>query len=137
MWFHNHGRPSSRPTKSDLRLSQNEKRKLAPVQAYCAYAWDEGLRDTVITRWEEQKLIHVSADDDDPVADSIETPSSGSHIPIDFKLKVAREIYNSLSPEEKKRINDRREEDRKKMYRTISEITSVEERDKKLLEHKK
>ena len=79
----------------------------------------------------------MSADDDDPVADSIETPSSGSHIPIDFKLKVAREIYNSLSPEEKKRINDRREEDRKKMYRTISEITSVEERDKKLLEHKK
>jgi hypothetical protein len=79
----------------------------------------------------------VSADDDDPAADSIETPGPGSHIPIDFKLKIAREVYNSLSAEEKKQINDRREEEWKKTHRKIPEITSIEEREKKLLEHKK
>ena len=79
----------------------------------------------------------MSADDEDPAADSIGSPGSGSHIPINFKLQVAREVYNSLSAAEKKDIDDRREEERKKMYRTILEIKSVKERDEKLLTHKK
>jgi hypothetical protein len=135
-WFHNRGRVGSKSAKSDLRLTQNEKRKLAPAQAYCAYAWDTGLRDTVIARWEEQKQTYMSADEDDPTADSIEMPGSGSHIPIDFKLKIAKEVYNSLSAEDKKVVDDRREDERKKMYRTIPEITDAEERRNKLLMHK-
>jgi len=75
--------------------------------------------------------------DDDSAADSIESSGSCSHIPINFKLKIAREAYNSLSKEEKQKINNRREEEWKKMYRTIPEITSVEEREKKLLAHQK
>jgi len=75
-------------------------------------------------------------DDDDPTADSIETPGSGSHIPIDFKLKVAKEAYNALSPEQRKQVDDRREKERKKLYRSIPEITDIEERDRKLLLHR-
>ena len=74
-------------------------------------------------------------DDDDPTADSIETPGSGSHIPIDFKLKVAKEAYNELTPEQRKQVNTRREEERKKLYRPIPEITDIKERDRKLLLH--
>ena len=136
-WFHNRGRLGSKSGKSDLQLNQNEKRKLAPAQAYCTYAWSSGLRDVVIARWEEQKLTHMSADEDDPTADLIETPDSGPHIPIDFKLKIAKEVYNSLSVEERKKVDNRHEEDRKRMYRSIPDIASAKERNKKLLKHKK
>ena len=76
------------------------------------------------------------ADGDDPTADSIDTPGSASHIPIDFKLKIAKEIYESLGADEKKRVDDRREEDRQKMYRAIPKIENIEERNQKLLMHK-
>lgn len=78
----------------------------------------------------------MPTEDDDPATDSID-PSGCSHIPINFKLKIAREVYNSLSKEERKKIDHRREEEWKKMHRSIPEITGVEERDKKLLEHQK
>ena len=107
------------------------------MQAYCSYAWDKGLREIVIKRWEEQKLSHMSTDDDDPTADVIGTPGSGSHIPINFKIKIAKEQYNLLNQVQKKAIDDRREEEREKMYRSIPEIKDVEERDKKLLIHQR
>ena len=76
------------------------------------------------------------ADDDDPSPESTETSESASHVPIDFKLKVAKEVYDSLSPKSKKKVDDRREKDRKEQYRPILEITDIEERDKKLALHK-
>ena len=79
----------------------------------------------------------MSADDDDPPVDSTGLPSPGSHIPIDFKLKIAKEVYNGLSSEEKALVETRREEERKKLYRSVPDITDTEERDKKLLMHKK
>lgn len=106
---------------------------LAPVQAYCAYAWESGLREVVISRWEKDKLSHMSTDEDDPTPGSVTGPAS--HIPINFKLKIAKEIYNKLTDEEKKEINTRREDERKKLYRTIPEINDPEEREKKLLMH--
>lgn len=120
-----------------MRLNQAEKRKLAPLQAYCSYAWDKGLREIVIEEWEKAKSSHMSTDDDDPAADSIETPSSGSHIPISFKLQVAKSQYAKLTPAQKKEIDARREGDQKKMYRSIPEISNAQERTEKLLFHKK
>ena len=79
----------------------------------------------------------MSADDDEPPVDSTRSPSPGSHIPIDFKLKIAKEVYNGLSSEEKALVETRREEERKKLYRSIPNITNTEERDKKLLMHQK
>ena len=79
----------------------------------------------------------MSADKDDPPADSVKSSVAGSHIPIDFKLKIAKEVYNSLSLAEKDLIDQRREEERSKLYRPVLEITSAEERDKKLLTHQK
>ena len=134
MWYHNQACPNSRAAKSDLRLSQNEKRKLAPAQAYCAYAWDSGLREIVIARWAEQKQSHMSSDEDNPVPGSVEP---GASIPINFKLKIAREVYNLLSTKEKKLVDDRRQEDWSKLYRSIVDISDVEERVKKLTLHKK
>ena len=75
------------------------------------------------------------ADEDDPAASAEIT--SASQIPLDFKLKVAKDVYNSLTPAQKDQVNNRREEDRKKLYRSIPEIEDGGERNKKLLLHKK
>ena len=123
--------------KSDLRLNQAEKRKLAPLQAYCSYAWDKGLREIVIEEWEKSKSSHMSTDDDDPATDSIATPSSGSHIPINFKLKIAKIQYNKLDTAQKKLVDAQRDAEQKKMYRLVPEIKDAEERAKKLQIHKK
>lgn len=76
----------------------------------------------------------MSSDEDDPVPGSV---GPGASIPINFKLKIAKEVYNSLSVEEKKQVDDRRQEDRMKLYRSIADIPDVGEREKKLCEHKK
>ena len=108
-----------------MKLNQNEKRKLAPAQAYCTYAWESGLRDIVLARWEERRS---TSDEDDPTT---------SLIPIDFKLKIAKEVYKSLDPEEKKAVDAHRERDRKQLYMLVQDIQDVEERDKKLAMHQK
>lgn len=77
----------------------------------------------------------MSADEDDPAANSAETPGPDSHIPIDFKLKIAKEAYEELTPEQKKQIIDRRDDEWKKLYRGIPDIPDAEERDAKLLLH--
>lgn len=134
-WFHNRARPNARTTKSDLRLNKGEKRKLGPAQAYCTYAWESSLKAIVIQRWEEQKQSRMVADEDDPSPESVSAPESASHIPIDFKLKIAKEVYDSLTPEKKKEVNDRRDEEWKQQYRSITQITDIEEKTEKLTMH--
>lgn len=75
------------------------------------------------------------ADEEDPSPELVQTPESASHIPIDFKLKIAKDVYESLSPKEKKEIDDRREAERKQQYRSIADIKDIRERDKKLTLH--
>lgn len=77
----------------------------------------------------------MSADEDDPPAGSVGARDVTSHIPIAFKLKVAKEQYDGLSDEAKKLIDDRREEDANRLYKTIPEITDIEERSEKLAMH--
>ena len=118
-----------------MRLNRGEKQKVAAVQAYCAYAWESGLREIVIERWSQQNKSQMSADESDPAVDA--EVASTSHIPLDFKLRVAKDVYNSLTPEQKKQVDDRREEDRKKLYRPIADIGDEGERVDKLLVHQK
>lgn len=117
-----------------MKLDVNEKRKLAAVQAYCAYSWDSILRPIVLTRWEQQKKSDTFDDEDDPPED---VNSTEACIPLAFKLKIAKEVYDGLSTEEKKEIDRRREEDRRKMYRKIPDIGEDGDRIAKLQIHKK
>lgn len=77
----------------------------------------------------------MSTDEDDPPAGLIKAADLGSHIPIAFKLKVAREEYDALSDEAKEQVDSRRERDQMRLYKTIPEITDVEERNDKLASH--
>ena len=117
-----------------MKLDVNEKRKLAAVQAYCSYAWDTGLREIVLARWEQQKKSATFDDEDDPPEDAVDQDGA---IPLSFKLKVAKEIYDDLPQQEKTKIDRRRENDRKKMYLRVTQLEDDEDRIKKLQMHQK
>ena len=61
--------------------------------------------------------------------------SVSQSIPIDFKVKVAKEVYEALPPDQKQQVIDRIKEDYDKLYRPISNIADIAERDKKLAAH--
>lgn len=122
--------------RGDLKLDLNSRRKLAPVQAYCSYAWDSGLRQIVLTRWEQQKATITFDDEDDPPEDA-EDSSVEACIPLSFKLKIAKELYDALPAEQKKDIDTRREDDRKKLYRNPPNIEDDKERIAKLQDHQR
>jgi len=116
-----------------LKLDLGEKRKLAAVQAYCTYAWDT-LRPIVLTRWDQQKKSDTFDDDEDPPedADTVE-----ERIPLSFKLKIAKEVYESLPMNEKKKIDKQREQDRERMYCRVCNIDDDDYRIRKLEIHKR
>ena len=121
--------------RGDLKLDVNEKRKLAPLQAYCSYAWG-ALRPVVLTRWQQQKVSATFDDDDDPSED-LDGTSAEACIPLSFKLKIAKEIFDELSPAQKAEIDARRDEDRKKLYLSIPELEDEEDRTAKLQIHQR
>ena len=135
-WFHNRGRPTSKTSKSGLRLHKAEKRKLAPAQAYCTYAWDSGLKETVAARWKQENQLPSDAEEDGLTTESAEA-STSNPIPIDFKVKIAKEVYEALPAEEKKKVLDRIEEDHEKAYQPVQRISDIAEKDKKLSAHEK
>jgi hypothetical protein len=137
-WFNNRGRraESAKAGRGDLKLDTNVKRKLAPLQAYCSHAWETTLKPIVLTRWEQQKTSTTFADDDDPSEDADGAPAEAC-IPLAFKLKIAKELFDGLTQEEKDEIDVRREEDWKKLYRKIPKIDDEGERIAKLMIHKK
>ena len=136
-WFNNRcrGTDTLKVSRMELKLDVNEKRKLAPVQAFCTYAWNLTLRPIVLARWEQQKNSTTFADDEDPPEG--DTPPEERCIPLAFKLKIAKELYEKLSKEQKHAIDIQREEERKKLYRRVTEIDDDNERHQKLLTHKK
>lgn len=124
--------------RGDLKLDIPDKRMLAAVQAYCSYAWDSIVRPLVLTRWEQQKGTETFADAEDPLDEDEASPSdTDSGIPLTFKIKVATELYDLLPAEEKRNIDRRRAEDKKKLYRSIPQIPDDVERRAKLRIHKR
>ena len=137
-WFSNRcrGVDNSKVGRGDLKLDLNTRRKLAPTQAYCSYAWDSGLREIVLARWEQQKASATFDDDEDPPEDA-DGLSTEACIPLAFKLKIVKEVYEGLTADQKKAIDVRRDEDRKKLYRSPHEIEDNGERIAKLEAHQR
>ena len=91
-WFSNRcrGVDNSKVGRGDLKLDLNTRRKLAPTQAYCSYAWDSGLREIVLACWEQQKASATFDDNEDPPEDA-DGLSTEACIPLAFKLKIVKE----------------------------------------------
>ena len=136
-WFNNRcrGMDSPKVGRADLKLDVNEKRKLAPLQAYCSYAWST-LQPIVLTHWEQQKKSTTFDDNDDPDVD-VDGASTEACIPLSFKLKIAKELFDGLTTEQKVEIDVRREEDRKKLYLGVPEIKDEGDRVAKLQIHQR
>ena len=136
-WFNNrcHGTDSAKSGRSKMKLDVTDKRKLAPVQAYCTYAWESGLRTIIATRWEQQKASTMVPDDEDPGPE--DDDGSPTAIPLAFKLKIAKEVYSQLSVDEKKAIDHRREEDQRRLYLPVYRLANAEDRIAKLKTHKR
>lgn len=66
---------------------------------------------------------------------SVTGAATTNSIPIDFKMKIAKEVYDALPPNEKKLVAQRIEENHKKMYKQVRFIEDVAERDRKLAIH--
>ena len=135
-WFHNCARTTPKTTKASLRLHKADKRKLAPAQAYCTYAWDSGLKEVIAARWKQEKQPPPNTEEDDSATESADAPTPNS-IPIHFKIKIAKEVYDALPANEKKKILNRIKEDHKKMYQPVRAISDLTEKDKKLFVHEK
>ena len=121
--------------RGDLKLDVSEKRKLAPLQAYCSYAWGT-LQPIVLPRWQQQKASAIFDDDDDPSEDADGT-SAEACIPLSFKLKIAKEIFDELTAMQKAEIDAWWEEDWKKLYLSIPELIDEEDRTAKLQTHQR
>ena len=63
------------------------------------------------------------------------TATPSTLIPINFKLKVAKEVYEALPADEKREVEERREEDWKRRHRATRDIEDTRERDEKLALH--
>ena len=132
-WFNNRGR--AKTGRGDLKLDVGEGRKLAPLQAYCSYYWST-LRPIVLERWEAEKMTTTIDDDEDP-PETMSSPSPEAFVPLAFKLKVAKEKYDELSDSQRDEINVRREADKHKIHRKVTEITDEQERIEKLQMHQR
>ena len=122
--------------RGDLKLDHGERRMLAPVQAYCSYYWST-IQPIVATRWQAEKASETFDDDDDPPDDDADTQQTGGWIPLSFKLKIARELYEELPKEVKRDIDLRREGDKEKWHRKIPDIEDDKERAEKLQYHQR
>lgn len=136
-WFNNRcrGSDSMKQGRGDLKLDVGAKRKLAPLQAFCTYSWST-LQPIVLARWEAEKKSEKFDDEDDPPEDA-DTSSAGSHIPLSFKIKIAKEVFETLPAATKKEIDRRRTEEHEKLFRRIPEISDDKERAAKLQIHQK
>ena len=114
------------------------------LQAYCSYAWP-AIQHAVLARWEAEKKSETFDDGDDPLPDDGDDPPPsdddaplvGQNIPLSFKLQVAKKIFEDLPQATKDAIDNRRNKDHEKLYRTIPEIDDDWERIVKLRSHKR
>ena len=100
------------------------------------YAWDSGLKEIVAARWKEEQSPSSNVEEDDFTTESAEASTSNS-IPINFKIKIAKEIYEALPTDEKKKVLDRIREDHKKMYQPVRAISDLTEKNERLSAHEK
>ena len=120
-------------TRRDLKLDV-ERRKLAAVQAYCSYEWESSLRTLVLEEWDKRKSSQTFDDDEDPPEDA---EGVEDRIPLPFKLKVVKEAYERLTAEQKKQIDRKREDDKRKMFCKIPDTQDNRERIEKLQTHQR
>ena len=99
----------------DLKLTAGPPKKKAPLQAYVKYYWESKVKQAVLDRWAptpETDLFGETENGEDQVAWEAMMPME-KNIPLWFRMKVARELYDRESEEVKADVDRRREEEKR------------------------
>ena len=95
-------------------LTTGPPKKKAPLQAYVKYYWESKIKQVVIDRWAptpETDLFGQIENGEDQVAWEAMGPME-KNIPLWFRMRVARDLYEAEPDEIKAEVDRRREEER-------------------------
>ena len=110
-WMHNRARSkhgvNGQGSATGLNLTAGPPKRKAPVQMYIKQYWETKVKVEVIKLWAptpETDLFGKIDNGEDQVAWEAMTPME-KNIPLWFKMKVGRELYEAESDEVKAEIN--------------------------------
>lgn len=110
---------------ASLNLTTGPPKKKAALQAYVKYYWESKIKSAVLDRWAptpETDLFGQIENGEDQVAWEAMTPME-KNIPLWFRMKVGRQLYDAESEEVKAEVDRLREQDKQDAI-TASTATS-------------
>ena len=116
-----------------MNLTEGPPKKKAPVQTYVKHYWETKVRLEVIKSWAptlETDLFGESDIGEDQIAWEAMLPTE-KNIPLWFKMKIARRLYESESDEVKAeidRLRDQEKEDSASAQTSATTFTTDRER---------
>lgn len=136
-WMHNHARTkhgaNGQGSSASMNLTEGPPKKKAPVQTYVKQYWETKVRPEVIKLWAptpETDLFGEIDNGEDQVAWEAMMPME-KNIPLWFKMKVGRRLYESESDEVKAeidRLRDQEKEDAVSAHTLVTTFTTDRER---------
>lgn len=97
-----------------LNLTAGPPKKKAALQAYVKYYWESKIKEEVIKLWAptpETDLFGEIENGEDQVAWEAMTPME-KNIPLWFRMKIGRKLYDAESEEVKAGVDRRREQEK-------------------------
>jgi hypothetical protein len=136
-WMHNHARSkngvSGQGSSATLNLTAGPPKKKAPVQTYVKLYWEAKIKPEVIKLWAptpETDLFGEIDIGEDQIAWEAMTPME-KNVPLWFKMRVGRQLYEAESDEVKKeidRLRDQTQEDAAATHASTLTFSTNEER---------
>jgi len=136
-WMHNHTQTkhgaNGQGSSAGMNLTEGPPRKKAPVQTYVKRYWETKVRPEVIKLWAptpDSDLFGEIDNGEDQVAWEAMMPME-KNIPLWFKMKVGRQLYESESDEVKAeidRLRDQEKEDSVSAQTSATTFTTESER---------
>ena len=123
---------SGEGSSASLNLTAGPPKKKAAVQMYVKHYWQSKVKQEVINRWAptpETDLFDEADIGQDQVAWEALTPME-KDIPLWFRMRIGRELYEAESDEIKVEIDRLREQEKNDVAaaRALNTFTSEEER---------
>ena len=136
-WMFNHMRTkhgvSGEGSSASLNLTAGRPKKKAAVQTYVKLYWESKVKQEVINKWAptpETDLFDEADIGEDQVAWEELTPIE-KDIPLWFRMKIGRDLYEAESDEVKAEVDRRREQEKKDAITaraSVNMFTTDEER---------
>ena len=136
-WMHNRTRTKhgadGQGSFAGMNLTEGPPKKKAPVQTYVKQYWETKVRPEVIKLWaptHDSDLFGETNNGEDPIAWEAMVPTE-KNIPLWFKMKVGRQLYESESDEVKAeidRLRDQEKEDSVSAQTSATSFTTDRER---------